>query len=70
MSVKAVMPCTDPTLIHLPPAPDLSPSQPQEASLTTAPPPNPERERTYQLADAMTFDTQLPRMSDNLRAIR
>ena len=42
--------------------------RPLEASLTTAPPPDPERERTYQLAE--TLDAQLQRMSDDLRATR
>ena len=41
--------------------------RPLESSLTTAPPPDPERERTYQLAE--TLDAQLQRMSDDLREV-
>ena len=41
--------------------------RPLEASLTTAPRPDPERERTYQLAE--TLDAQLQRMSDDLREV-
>jgi nuclear pore complex protein Nup62 len=41
--------------------------RPLEASLTTAPPPDPERERTYQLAEIL--DAQLQRMSDDLREV-
>ena len=41
--------------------------RPLEASLTAAPPPDPERERTYQLAE--TLDAQLQRMSDDLREV-
>ena len=43
--------------------------RPLEASLTTAPPPDPERERTYQLAAKM-LDAQRQRMSDDLGANR
>ena len=41
--------------------------RPLEASLANAPPPDAERERTYQLAE--TLDAQLHRMSDDLREI-
>ncbi len=41
--------------------------RPLEASLAGAPPPDAERERTYQLAE--TLDAQLQRMSDDLREV-
>ena len=40
---------------------------PLEASLVHAPPPDAERERTYQMAESL--DAQLQRMSDDLREI-
>lgn len=41
--------------------------RPLEASLSSAPTPDAERERTYQLAE--TLDAQLQRMSDDLREV-
>ena len=41
--------------------------KPLETGVANAPPPDPERERTYQLAE--TLDAQLQRMSDDLREV-